>query len=149
MNIDFTTTDTTSTTVLEPRQPLENDSKENFISKEVLDVCFGLHKKYGPGLLESAYEKLLAFDLVKKKNLKVEVQKVLPLYHDGDVIDAGYRLDMLVSDCVILELKCIEKMLPIHEAQLMTYLKLSGKRLGMVINFNKRYLKNGIRRIVL
>ncbi len=129
--------------------PLTNDSIENVIATHVLDVCFDLHRLYGPGLLESAYEKILAFDLQRKKNLLVESQKLLPLNHEGFSLDAGYRLDLLVENKVIVELKCIEKIMPIHEAQLITYLRLSGKRLGLIINFNEKLLKNGIRRIAL
>ncbi len=125
-----------------------NFDLENAICTQILDCCFELHKQYGAGLLESAYEKLVAYEL-QKKNLKVEAQKIVPLNHDGMVIDAGYRIDLLVDDKVIVELKCVEKLLPIHEAQLITYLKLSHKRLGLLINFNEKLLKNGIRRRVL
>lgn len=144
-----TTTGTASTTISQVRPPLLEDAIENIIAKHVLDICFDLHRLYGPGLLESTYEKILAFDLKRKKNLSVESQKLLPLNHEGFIIDAGYRLDMLVEDKLIIELRCVEKILPIHEAQLITYLKLSGKRLGLIINFNERLIKNGIKRIVL
>jgi GxxExxY protein len=124
-------------------------SVENEICDQLLDVCFYLHRLYGPGLLENTYEKLVAYELFKKKNLKVEIQKTLPLVHEGITIDTAYRMDMLIEDKVIVELKCVEKILPIHEAQILTYLKLSNKRLGIIINFKEKLLKNGIRRMAL
>jgi GxxExxY protein len=130
-------------------QILHPDDPANKTAEKILDSAFKIHKQYGPGLLESAYEHLLVYELTRNQKLKVEAQKVLSLVHEGEKIDAGYRIDMLVNDCVIVELKCIEKLLPIHEAQLITYLKLSNVRLGLLMNFNTRLLKEGIRRIIL
>lgn len=121
----------------------------NHISEKILDSAFYLHRLYGPGLLESAYEKLLSYELHIKHKFKVEAQKLLPLRHEGLVIDAGYRLDLLVEDSVIIEVKAIERLLPIHEAQLLTYMKLSGIRLGLLLNFNEKLIRNGIKRMIL
>ena len=100
-----------------------------------------------PGLLESVYEACLVFEL-EKVGCKVERQKSLPVRYKGLELDEGFRLDLLVNDAVVVELKCVEKLLPIHEAQLYTYLKLSGKRTGLLINFLSKLLKDGIQRIV-
>lgn len=129
--------------------PLGQNSKENEIASRVIDSAFRIHRLYGAGLLENAYKQILVYELVKKHGLKVEKEKTIPILHEGIRIEAGYRLDLLVSDCVIVELKAAERILPIHEAQLMTYLRLSGKRLGLLVNFNTRLLKDGIKRIAL
>lgn len=131
-----------------PKDLHQNDPA-NIAAEKILDSAFKIHRHYGPGLLESAYESLLVYELSKNQKLKVESQKTLPLIHEGQKIDAGYRIDLLVSDCVIVELKCTEKILPIHEAQLLTYLKLSEIRLGLLLNFNARMLKEGIKRLIL
>ena len=98
-------------------------------------------------MLESAYEQCLFYEL-GKRDIPAIAQLALPIVYDGHKIDAGYRIDLLVDDCVILELKAIESLLPIHEAQLLTYLKLADKRLGLLINFNVPRLKDGIRRMM-
>lgn len=116
------------------------------IASDIVDAAFKIHKELGPGLLESAYEACLEHELVKR-GFHVERQKAQPVHYDGITIDAGYRLDLLVNDSVIIELKAVEQLLPIHQAQLTTYLKLSGKTLGFLINFNVPLFKNGIRRI--
>ena len=121
----------------------------NVAAEKILDSAFKIHRQYGPGLLESAYEHLLVYELYNNHSLKVETQKTLPLIHEGHKIDAGYRIDLLVDDCVIVELKCSEKLLPIHEAQLLTYLKLSEIRLGLLINFKAVLLKQGLKRLIL
>ncbi|GMQ92304.1 MAG: GxxExxY protein [Gammaproteobacteria bacterium] len=119
----------------------------NQISGLILDSAFKVHTALGPGLLESAYEICLKHELIKQK-LKVMTQIELPIEYDGINIDVGYRLDMLVEDSVIIELKAVNRLIPIHEAQLLSYLKLSGKKLGLLINFNVPRLKNGIKRLV-
>jgi len=106
-----------------------------------------VHRELGPGLLESAYEQCLAFEL-NRRGLQVERQKQLPLIYQGMKIDAGYRLDLLVESQVVIEVKAVERFEPIHEAQLISYLKLSGLNLGFLINFNTRLIKDGIRRLV-
>lgn len=128
---------------------LDLNDPVNQITDKVIDAAFKIHRLYGPGLLESAYEHLMFYELTKNYGLSVERQKILPIHHEGEVIDAGYRLDLVVKDLVIVELKAVEKMNPLYDAQLITYLKLSGLRVGLLMNFNARLLKEGIKRIVL
>ena len=119
----------------------------NKISREVVDAAMKVHTALGPGLMENAYEACLMYEL-GKRNLKVKAQVSLPIYYENIKIDAGYKLDLLIENAVIVELKAVKSILPIHEAQLLSYLKLSGKRLGLLINFNVVHLKNGIKRMV-
>ena len=119
----------------------------NEVSGSVVDAAIKVHRTLGPGLLESAYEACLLYEL-RKRQIKVLSQVELPVIYDGVVLDVGYRLDLLVEDCVIVELKAVEKLLPIHEAQLLSYLKSSGKQVGLLINFNVFRLKQGIKRFV-
>jgi GxxExxY protein len=118
------------------------------VSGAIVDAAFKVHTALGPGLLESAYEACLAHEL-RKRGYDVVTQVLLPVVYDGQIIDAGYRLDLMVNDLVIMELKAAEKVLPIHEAQLLSYLKLSGKPIGLIINFNVQHLRDGITRRVL
>jgi len=120
----------------------------NEITEKIIGAAIAVHKELGPGLLESAYEACLVYELVQS-GLKVESQKPLPVSYRSVHIDCGYRIDLLVEDEVILELKSIEKLEPLHEAQILSYLKLSGYKIGLLINFNVSLLKNGIRRFVL
>lgn len=120
---------------------------ENDLSKKIIGAAIEVHKILGPGLLESTYEKCLCREL-ELKGLCIEIQKSLPVEYKGIKIDSGYRLDLVVENSVIVELKSVEKILPIHEAQLLTYLKLTGLKLGLIINFNVPVLKNGLKRIV-
>ena len=119
----------------------------NEISGAIVDAAMKVHTALGPGLLESAYEACLLHEL-RKRRMKAFSQVVLPVIYDGVTIDTGYRLDLLVEDSVIVELKAVEKILPIHEAQLLSYLKLSGKQVGLLMNFNVVRLKHGIKRMV-
>jgi GxxExxY protein len=119
----------------------------NEISGKVIDCSIKVHRILGPGLLESTYEVCLSHEL-RKSGLKVDSQIALPIIYDDIFIEAGYRIDLMVEDSVVIELKSIERILPIHEAQLLTYLKLSKKKLGLLINFNVTLLKNGIKRMV-
>ncbi len=119
----------------------------NEISKTIIDSAFQVHKALGPGLLESAYEACLCYEL-KKRGFTVESQKVLPIIYDGQQIDVGYRLDLLVQDQVIVELKSVEHINEVHKAQILSYLKLGNKKLGLLINFNVAKIKDGITRIV-
>ncbi len=121
--------------------------KAEYAAKEIVDAAFQVHKELGPGLLESVYESCLAYEL-EKRNLKIKRQVLLPVVYKDIHLDAGLRLDILVENCVIIELKAVEKILPIHEAQLLTYLKLTKKRLGLLINFNVPLIKDGIKRKV-
>jgi GxxExxY protein len=119
----------------------------NEISGEIVDAGIKVHTVLGPGLLGSAYQACLAYEL-RKRGVKVETERLLPIKYDGIQIDAGYRLDLLVESSVIVELKAVEKLAPIHEAQLLSYLKLSKLKLGLLINFNVVRLRDGIRRMV-
>lgn len=130
-------------------------SREAFISEEIdrvataiVDAAFKVHTALGPGLLESVYEACLARELAKR-GIQVKRQVALPVFYDGERMDAGLRLDLVVDDSVIVEVKAVEKLIPLFDAQLLTYLKLSGKRLGFLINFNVPLIKEGIRRFVL
>ena len=118
------------------------------IGKAVLDASFKVHTVLGPGLLESVYETCTAFE-VRESGLQAVTQVALPVTYKDIKMDAGLRLDMLVEDCVIVEFKSVETMNPVYDAQLITYLKLTGIRLGFLINFNVVHLKNGIKRIVV
>jgi len=119
----------------------------NDISGQIIDAAMRVHTALGPGLLEGAYEACLKYEL-EKRGLKVKQQVGLPVIYDGVRIDLGYRLDLLVENEVIVELKAVETLSPVHEAQLLSYLKLSGKKIGLLINFNVSRLKDGIRRMV-
>jgi GxxExxY protein len=119
----------------------------NRISGLILQCSVEVHKQLGPGLLESVYEVCLVKELIAK-GLKVHRQVFLPVVYKGDVLDLDFRIDLLVNDEVIVELKAIEGILPVHEAQLLTYLKIAGKRLGLLINFNEALLKSGFKRML-
>jgi GxxExxY protein len=118
------------------------------IFKKVLDCSFQVYTALGPGLLESAYTECLYFDLIQS-GLKVEKQKPLPLIYKEVRLEAGYRIDLLVESCIIVEIKSIEALTDTHMAQILTYLKLSKCRLGLLANFNVLHLKDGIKRIIL
>ncbi len=118
------------------------------LSHEIRGAAIEVHKELGPGLLESAYEQCLCREL-GLRNLAFKRQVPLPVTYKGIKIDCGYRVDLLVEDNVVLELKSIEALLPVHEAQLLTYLRLSGKKLGFLMNFNVALMKDGIVRLVL
>jgi GxxExxY protein len=120
----------------------------NSITEAIIAAAMAVHKALGPGLLESAYETCLAFELAERE-LAVEQQKAMPVTYRGVKLDCGYRLDLLVEGQVIVELKAVDKLQPIHEAQLLSYLKLSGCQVGLLINFNVKVLRYGIRRLVL
>lgn len=117
------------------------------IGRIIVDSALKVHRELGPGLLESAYQACLAYELAKK-GLKVQCQVTLPIRYEDQRIDAGYRIDMLVENCVIIENKCVDQLKPIHEAQLLTYLRLHNCWLGYLINWNVRVLKSGLRRFV-
>ncbi len=119
----------------------------NEISGEVVDAAMAVHSALGPGLLESAYEGCLLYEL-RQRGLTVAAQVGLPVLYQGVKIDVGYRIDLLVEDKVIVELKSVDAIHPIHRAQLLSYLKLSGKKVGLLINFNVLHLKDGITRMV-
>ena len=118
------------------------------IATQIVDAAFKVHSTLGPGLLESVYETCLVHEL-KSRGLKLQKQIAVPVLYDDLRFNSGLRLDLLVEDQVIVELKAVEKLLPVFEAQLLTYLKLSQKRLGLLINFNVPRIKDGIRRLIL
>ncbi len=120
---------------------------ENDISRLIIGAAIELHKQVGPGLLESAYEQALAYDL-RKKGLQVATQVAMPFEYKELRVENAYRIDLLVENKVIVELKATEKLLPVHFAQLLTYLKLTRLKLGLLINFNTPLLKDGIHRVV-
>ena len=118
------------------------------IAKATVDAAFRVHQTLGPGLLESVYETCLTHEL-RKRGHAVATQVSLPVVYDGMTLDAGLRMDMLVADSVIVEVKAVEKTNPVFEAQLLTYLKLTGRRVGLLINFNVPVIRDGIKRVVL
>jgi len=120
---------------------------ENEISKIIFDCALKVHRSLGPGLLESSYEECLFYEL-KKSGVQVEKQKSLPLIYEDVKLNIGYRIDIIVENKVIIELKAVETLNDVHFAQLLTYLKLSNCKLGMLINFNVALIKNGIKRVV-
>jgi GxxExxY protein len=119
----------------------------NEITGQIVDASMKIHSALGPGLLESAYEACLTYEL-KKRGLIASSQVPLPVRYEDVIIEVGYRIDLLVAESVIVELKSVEQIAPIHKAQLLSYLKLSGKKVGLLINFNVEHLKNGITRMV-
>ncbi|MDL5047525.1 GxxExxY protein [Oscillatoria amoena NRMC-F 0135] len=120
---------------------------ENQIGTIVVDIAFDMHTKLGPGLLESVYEVVLSKKL-EKKGLRVERQVPIPILFDGMRFDEGFRADMIVEGKVILELKSVEKVMPVHKKQLLTYLKLTGLKLGYLLNFGDELIKDGITRVI-
>jgi GxxExxY protein len=121
--------------------------KENVIASQVLNSAFELHKTLGPGLLESAYQSCLHADLVER-GLKVEREMALPIEYKDLTINQGYRIDLLVEDCLVVELKAVDDLMDKHIAQVLTYLRLGDYKLGLLMNFNERLLKNGIKRVI-
>lgn len=119
----------------------------NDVSGTIVDAAMRVHSALGPGLLESAYEGCLAFELIER-GLSIQRPMELPVVYRGHRVDVGYRIDLLVETVVVVEIKSVERLIPIHEAQLLTYLKLSDKRLGLLLNFNVLRLKDGIKRMV-
>jgi GxxExxY protein len=119
----------------------------NQVTGTIVTAAMKVHSKLGPGLMESAYEACMIHEL-RKQGLKAAGQVILPVIYDGEKIDLGYRIDVLVEDLVVLELKCVESIHPIREAQLLSYIRLSGKNIGLLINFHVVHLRNGIKRMV-
>lgn len=120
---------------------------ENELSEKIIGLAIKVHSALGPGLLESAYEKALVFEL-SRNGYKAEVQKSISINYEGIIIDEGYRADIVVNDSVLIELKSVKQIEDIHLKQLLTYIRLSNKKLGLLINFNEILLKNGIRRVI-
>ena len=124
------------------------ETQKDPLTGKVIGLAIEVHRHLGPGLLESAYEECLCWEL-KLAGLRVQRQIALPIVYKDVKLDAGYRLDILVEKGLILEVKAVQKLLPIHEAQLLTYLKLSGLKVGLLLNFNVTVLKDGIKRLVV
>lgn len=120
---------------------------ENEISKLIIGKAIEVHKTLGPGLLESAYQECLYYEL-NKENLKIEKEKSMPIEYKEVRLDHGYRLDLVVENKVVIEVKTVDTIIDVHEAQILTYLKLGGYKLGLLINFNVSLLKDGIKRFV-
>jgi len=126
---------------------MEEKDRIDSITRRIIGAAIEVHPRLGPGLLESAYQTCLAFEL-RHIGLKVEEQKALPVVYRDVKLDCGYRLDLVVEDSVVVEIKAVEQLAPIHDAQVLSYLRLSGHRVGLLINFHVRVLKNGLKRIV-
>lgn len=120
----------------------------NDLTYKIIGCTYKVHSELGPGLLESTYEVCLEYEMIKA-GLTVERQKPLPVIYDQIKLEAGYRIDLLVNYQIVLEIKSFDSIAPIHKAQLMTYLKLSGKKLGLLLNFNVQDMKSGINRIIM
>ena len=120
---------------------------ENDVAKQIVDVAFKLHTTYGPGLLESVYERIMAYEL-QKRGIRVRRQQGIRVIHETIKMGLGFRADLIVEDKVVVEIKSIEAIGPVHKKQLLTYLRLTDKRLGLLINFNVELIKNGISRVV-
>jgi GxxExxY protein len=132
---------------VETQVVVHNELHENPISKEIVDAAFKIHTTLGPGLLESVYETILAFEL-RNRGLQVQRQVPVPIVWEGVQFEEGYRLDLVVEDKVLVEVKSVEAIVPVHKKQLLTYLRLMNKRLGILINFNEELIRNGITRVV-
>lgn len=126
---------------------MDDTTKLDFISRYIIGAAIEVHRTLGPGLLESAYQACLAFEL-RQLGFNIEEQKALPVVYKEVHLDCGYRMDLVVNDSVIVETKAIEQLAPIREAQLLSYLRLSGKHVGLLFNFHSRMLKDGMKRIV-
>ena len=121
--------------------------KINHITRQIIAAAMKVHTLLGPGLLESAYHACLLHEL-RKQCIPVVSQVGLPVIYDGEKIDLGYRIDLIVADAVIVEIKCVEAINPVHQAQLLSYLRLSGRKVGLLINFHVSHLRDGIQRMV-
>ena len=120
---------------------------ENVIAKEVVDAAFKIHSTLGPGLLESVYEVILAHEL-QSRGLKVERQKAIPLIYNKIIFEEGFRADLIVNGKVLVEIKSVEELAPVHSKQVLTYLRLTNLKLGLLVNFSAPYFKDGIERII-
>jgi GxxExxY protein len=130
------------------RKDLKLDKEIEGMATSIVDSAYKVHQQLGPGLLENVYETCLVHEL-RKKNINTETQVTMPIVYDGIKLDAGLRIDMLVNKKIVIELKAVENLLPVHKAQLLTYLKLSNRQLGFLMNFNVPLIKHGIKRMVL
>jgi GxxExxY protein len=129
------------------RVRIEPDEYLNAVARQVVDAAYQVHTTLGAGLLESVYERCLHYELTSR-GMDCQVQVELPVIYRGVSIDQGLRIDLLVEGCLIVEVKAVEELLPVHRAQILTYLKLTGNNLGLLINFNTPIIKDGIKRVV-
>lgn len=127
---------------------MNQEYKYSELTSRIIGCAIEVHKALGPGLLESAYEECLSYEL-RNAGLRIEQQKALPIVYKDIKLDCGYRIDILVENTVILELKSVDEFNPVHEAQILTYLKFSEKKIGLLINFNVTLLKNGLKKYVM
>ncbi len=130
-----------------PLSKTENAMTENEIAKEIVDVAYQIHTELGPGLLESVYEIILCYEL-KQRGLDTERQKPVPIRYKSIVFEEGFRPDIIVEDKVLIEVKSVAKTHPVHKKQLLTYLRLMDKRLGLVVNFGEEFIRDGVNRVV-
>ncbi len=121
--------------------------RENELARQIVDICFKVHKQYGPGLFESVYEELFCYEWIKT-GIPLKRQQGIPLVHESIKMEVGFRADIIIEDRVLVELKSLEKLAEVHYKQVQTYLKLTGIKLGLLINFNVPLIKDGIHRIV-
>jgi GxxExxY protein len=128
--------------------PAPIDDHIDHVAREIVDCAYRVHTALGPGLLESAYETCLCHELTKR-GLRARSQVPIPILYDGIRLESGFRLDLLIEEEIVVELKAVDKLIPLHEAQILTYLRLSKRRLGLLMNFNVTRIKDGIRRFVL
>lgn len=133
--------------MIEEKNKVRSRQELDALSKEIVDACVTVHKLMGPGLLESVYE-LCLFKELELRNINAVSQKIIPLVHKSYEPSKDYKIDLLVEREIVLELKAVEEILPVHEARLISYLKLADKRLGFLVNFNVPLMKNGIKRFV-
>lgn len=129
------------------RQDVEPSQELDRVVRQIVDAAIAVHRNLGPGLLESVYERCLAYE-IEKRGISVDRQVPIPIRYDDLVLETGLRLDMLAAQSVIIEIKAVDRLLAIHDAQLLTYLKLSGRTIGLLINFNVHRVKDGIRRLI-
>ena len=127
--------------------PQQSPPRINHITRQIIAAAMKVHSALGPGLLESAYHACLLHEL-RKQGLAVASQVGLPVVYDGEKIDLGYRIDLIVNDLVIVEVKCVDAINPVHQAQILSYMRLSGRQVGLLINFHVVHLRDGIRRLV-
>ncbi len=134
--------------MLQEGKLFEQNSKEDSIAAAIVDAALQVHRKLGPGLLERVYETCLCYE-IQNRGLVAERQVAVPITYGNVTFDEGFRLDLLVENCVICELKAVEKPIPVWQAQLLSYMRLTGKHLGLLFNFNVPLIKNGIQRLIL
>jgi GxxExxY protein len=147
MSVSHNETKNTKEQRITPKMNDQHIERENELARLVLDVAFRIHKLYGPGLFESVYEEIFCFEW-EKQSIPYQRQKAIPLVHESIKLDAGFRADLIIENKLLVEFKSVETLADIHFKQVQTYLKLTECKLGLLINFNVVYLKDGIKRII-